>query len=433
LFAVEINQYGPVKVHKFTPEVRSKLFILAFTMFMVMVGFSVLFPIMPLFIKDELHGNARDLGLVFALYSIVQFLFAPLWGIWSDRHGRKPAIMIGVTGIILTFILIAISQTVWHLYIARVIGGLLTAAALPSVFAYAADITTVEHRGPAIAMIGGSLGMGIVFGPALGGIFSTFSFTIPYVNWTVTHLRTPFVAGAVLGLLNLALVLVLLKNNIGETVKKTEVMSPVKRVVLAFTSHLKNYFLFAFMISLSFACLTSTFTFYANEHFGADAKEMGFVFLFFGLFGALFQGLASGLLINRLGEPVLIKIGVPMMALAFLGITFAPTLIWFTVYGCIIGIAQGMTFPSIASAVSKGSMVGQGGALGLFDSMEALGRIGGPLIGTFLYEMAPDKGSWHWPYYFGALVLVTSIIVGTRGLKEVAHREWVKEIVEKVA
>lgn len=402
-------------------------------MFMVMVGFSVLFPIMPLFIKDELGGDARDLGLIFALYSIVQFLFAPLWGMWSDKHGRKPAIMIGVTGIILTFILIAISQNVWHLYIARVIGGLLTAAALPSVFAYAADLTSNKHRGPAIATIGGSMAMGIVFGPAIGGFFSTYSFTVPYINWTVTNLRTPFVAGALLGVLNLFLVLALLKSSAAKEVVETEVISPVKRVVLAFTSNLKNYFVFAFMISLSFSCLTSTFTFFANERFGATAKTMGFVFLFFGLFGALFQSLASGILINRLGEPFLIKIGVPLMALAFLGITTAPTIVWFTVYGCIVGIAQGMTFPSIASAISKGSIVGQGGALGLFDSMEALGRIGGPIIGTILFEMAPNLGSWHWPYYFGAVVLFLSIFIGTRGLKEVSRREWVQEIVENAA
>lgn len=427
------NRTGQAVFYKFAPEVRSKLYILAFTMFMVMMGFSILFPIIPLFIKDELNGNARDLGLVFALYSIVQFLCAPLWGIWSDKHGRKPAIMIGVTGIVLSFILIAISQSVFQLYIARAIGGLLTAAALPSVFAYAADLTTLEHRGPAIATIGGSMGMGIVFGPALGGLFSTISFTIPYVNWTVTNLRTPFVAGSVLGLLNLVLVLILLKETGQILVKKSVFLTPVKRVVLAFTSHLKNYFLFALLISISFSCLTSTFTFYANERFDADAKTMGIVFLFFGLFGALFQSIASGVLINRFGEPSLIKIGVPILALAFLGITTAPSLIWFTVGGCIIGIAHGMTMPSIVSAISKGSMVGQGGALGLFDSMEALGRIGGPIIGTMLFELAPDMGSWHWPYYFGALVLATSILVGMQGLKEVAHREWVQEIVEKTA
>ncbi len=400
---------------------------------MVMVGFSVLFPIMPLFIKDELGGNARDLGLIFALYSIVQFFFAPLWGVWSDKHGRKPAIMIGVIGIILTFVLIAVSQAVWHLYIARVLGGLLTAAALPSVLAYAADLTNDKHRGPAIATIGGSMAMGIVFGPALGGFFSTFSFTIPYINWTVSNLRFPFVAGALLGILNLFLVLVLLKSSAANGSEKTLMTSPVKRVVLAFTSNLKNYFIFAFMISLSFSCLTSTFTFYANERFGATAKTMGLVFLFFGLFGALFQGLASGLLINRFGEPLLLKVGVPLMALAFIGITTAPTIVWFTVYGCIVGIAQGMTFPCIASAISKGSMVGQGGALGLFDSMDALGRIGGPVIGTILFEMAPTSGSWHWPYYFGAAVLILSIFIGTRGLKEVSRREWVNEIVKKAA
>lgn len=414
---------------RFSREVRAKLFVLGFTMFMVMVGFSILFPILPLFIKSELGGSARDLGVIFALYSLVQFLCSPFWGIWSDKHGRKPAIMWGLLGIFLTFILIAASSQIWHLYIARIVGGLLTSAALPSVFSYAADITSQKQRGPAIGMIGGSMAMGIVFGPAIGGFFSKFAFTIPYSEIYISNLRTPFFVGAAMGIINLFLVLIFLRENEKNHIEPHSHLGPFRRIAVAMGSNLRMYFVFALMISASFACLTSTFSLFAYQKHGVDSAHIGIIFAVFGLFGALFQGLASGVLINKYGERILIKFGVPIMAGAFLLIAYAPDWLWFAVGGCFAGIANGMLFPSIASAISKGSMVGQGGALGLFDSMEAMGRIFGPILGGYLFELRPPE-SWNWPYFAGALILAASIVVGTWGLKQISHKEWVEEVVK---
>ncbi len=236
---------------RFSREVGAKLFVLCFTMFMVLVGFSILFPILPLFIKSELGGTARDLGVVFALYSLVQFLCAPFWGIWSDKHGRKPAIMWGLLGIFLTFLLIAASMQIWHLYVARIVGGLLTSAALPAVFSYAADITNEKQRGPAIGMIGGSMGMGIVFGPAIGGFFSQFAFTLPFFDVAVSGLRTPFLVGAALGILNLGLVLAFLRENDRSKISPHAHLGPFQRIAVALGSNLRAYFIFALMISAS--------------------------------------------------------------------------------------------------------------------------------------------------------------------------------------
>lgn len=416
---------------RFSREVKAKMFVLCFSMFMVLMGFSILFPVLPLFIVDELGGSARDLGVVFALYSFVQLLCAPFWGMWSDKHGRKPALMYGLLGIFLTFVLIAVSSQIWHLYIARIIGGILTSAALPSVFSYAADITNSRQRGPAMGMIGGSMAMGIVFGPAIGGFFSKFAFTIPYFDVAVSGLRTPFLVGAAMGVFNIVLVLIFLRENERSKAEPHAYIGPLRRIVVAFGSNLKMYFLFALMISVSFACLTSTFALFAYQKHGVDSQNIGMIFAVFGLFGALFQGLASGMLINRYGERMLIKVGVPLMAGAFIWITLAPDLLWFAAGGCLVGIANGMLFPSITSAISKGTMVGQGGAMGLLDSMEAIGRIFGPIIGGMLFELSPPA-SWDWPFYAGALILTASVIVGTWGLKQVARKEWVEEV-EKAA
>ncbi|MEP0814923.1 MAG: MFS transporter [bacterium] len=417
---------------RFSKDVLIRLSILAFTMFMVMVGFSILFPILPLFITQELHGTARDLGFIFSLYSIVHFFCAPFWGIWSDKHGRKPAIMIGIAGIMLTFILIALSQNIWHLYIARVIGGFLTSAALPAVFAYAADLTNSKQRGPAIGMIGGSMGLGIVFGPALGGFLSGYTMVFPLGNIFVSHLRFPFLVAAVLGLLNLFLALAFLKEDKSKISESPARLGPLERVAAAFGSHLRHYFIFALLVSVSFACLTSTYTLFAFEEFGLDARHVGYVFALFGFAGAFVQGVVTGKMINRFGEPFVIKLGVPLLALSYLLLTFSPNPFWFGVFSAFVGASQGLLFPSLTAAISKGTTVGQGGALGLYDSMEAMGRILGPIAGGVLFELAPARGSHHWPYYFAAGLLFISIIIGHTGIKEAEHKEWLEELAETV-
>src|SRR5699024_3834958 len=120
-------------------------------------------------------ASPTELGLLMAVYSFMQFLFAPMWGRISDRYGRKPAILVGIFGLSLSFFLMALSTQVLMLFAARVIGGALSAANMPTVMAYVADITTEEDRSKGMGIIGAATGLGFIFGPAIGGVFTNIN------------------------------------------------------------------------------------------------------------------------------------------------------------------------------------------------------------------------------------------------------------------
>ncbi|HEY9576138.1 MAG TPA: MFS transporter, partial [Pseudobacillus sp.] len=160
-------------------ETKKALPILFVVMFLVMVGFGIIIPVLP-FYAENIGASPTQLGLLMAVYSLMQLLFAPMWGRISDRIGRKPVIMIGILGLSLSFFLMGLSSALWMLFAARVIGGILSAANMPTVMAYAADITTPEERGKGMGIIGAATGLGLIFGPAIGGVFSEASLNMPF-------------------------------------------------------------------------------------------------------------------------------------------------------------------------------------------------------------------------------------------------------------
>src|SRR5699024_12421343 len=125
-----------------------------------------------------------------------------MWGRISDRIGRKPVILIGIFGLSLSFFMMALSTQLWMLFVARIIGGILSAANMPTVMAYVADITTDEERGKGMGMIGAATGLGFIFGPAIGGVFTNIS------------LHTPFYISGIVSFLTMFLVLIVLKESI---------------------------------------------------------------------------------------------------------------------------------------------------------------------------------------------------------------------------
>ncbi len=149
-------------------ENRRQVIILFGMMFIVMVGFGIIMPILP-FYAESMGATATHLGLLFALYSILQFLLAPYWGRLSDRLGRRPVILIGLLGFALSFILFGLSNRLWELFAARALGGALSSAVLPTTMAYIADITTEDPRGSGMGMLAATRVQRIILGAAIGG------------------------------------------------------------------------------------------------------------------------------------------------------------------------------------------------------------------------------------------------------------------------
>lgn len=371
---------------------KKALWILFFIMFLVYVGFGIMIPVLP-FYAEEIGASPIELGFLMAIYSFMQLIFAPMWGKVSDRIGRKPVLLIGIAGLALSFFIMAVSTNLWMLFLARTIGGVLSAANMPTTMAYAADITTPEDRGKGMGMIGAGIGLGFVFGPAIGGIFSKSSLTLP------------FYLSGISALITLVLVVLFLKES--STIESRNTNSTNKGSIWeAFNGNLSILFILQLFISLSLSGLEATFAYFAAEKAGMDSTEMGYVFMIMGLAGAFVQGGLMGKLTRKFGDGPVIQGGIIISIIGFALILLTNNFVNAAVFLTIFGIGNGVIRPSISSILTKSSSIGHGSTTGLLSSFDSIGRIVGPVIGGWLYSLSIGL-----PYISGVILSIVALVL----------------------
>lgn len=318
--------------------VHRPILILSFTLFIVMVGFGIIIPIMPFYVTS-LGASSFDLGLLMSTFSLVQFIFAPFWGNLSDRIGRKPLIAIGLVGYIISYLTMASASAVWMLFVGRIMGGMLSSATLPTAQAYVADTTSIKERGGGMGMLGAAMGMGMVFGPSIGGLLSTFG------------LAAPFLFAAGLAALNLVFVVAFLPEPKRAPVPMAEQRRPSQLTMLAqaLGGPLAFIFVMAFLVSFAMGNLESTFALYSQAQLGFTATDMGIAFTFMGLAGAIMQGALVGKAIDRYGEERLIQFGLIATAAGFLLILAAFDRVSMIIFITAQSVGSAFLRPAISS------------------------------------------------------------------------------------
>lgn len=371
---------------------KKALPILFLVMFLVMVGFGIIIPVMP-FYAEEIGATPTELGLLMAVYSLMQLLFAPMWGRVSDRIGRKPVIMIGIFGLAISFFLMALSTELWMLFAARIIGGLLSSANMPTVMAYVADITSEEDRGKGMGIIGASIGLGFIFGPAIGGIFSKSS------------LNAPFYLAGTTALITFLLVFFILKESLTEEERRN---LDTKRTSLlkAFNGPVSVLFILQLFVTLSLSGLEATFAYFAAEKADLGSVELGYIFMIMGLAGAVVQGGLVGKLTKKFGEGTVIQIGIVISAIGFGLILLIGGFTTAALFLTVFGVGNGLIRPSVSSLLTKKSTAGHGSTTGLLSSFDSLGRIAGPPLGGWLFSIAVGL-----PYISGIILSVIAFIL----------------------
>ncbi|MGX6443373.1 MFS transporter [Neobacillus sp. K501] len=373
-------------------ETKRALPILFLVMFLVMIGFGIIIPVLP-FYAEKMGANPTQLGLLMAVYSLMQLIFAPIWGRLSDRIGRKPVMMIGIAGLALSFFLQALASQLWVLFAARIIGGMLSAANMPTAMAYVADITTPENRGKGMGIVGAAVGLGFVFGPAIGGVFSKSSMSMPF-----------YLAGAS-SLITLILVFFLLKESLQKGDEGIDPSNNPSRWA-AFTGPSTILFLLQLFISLSLSGLEATFAYFAAKRAGLGATQLGYIFMIMGFAGAMVQGGLVGKLTKKYGEGAVIQGGIIVSIIGFSLILLVDSFATAAIYLSIFGIGNGVIRPSVSSLLTKTSTSGHGNATGLLSSFDSLGRIIGPPLGGWLFSLSMGL-----PYISGAIISVLAFIL----------------------
>lgn len=373
-------------------ETKKALPILFAVMFFVMVGFGIIIPVLP-FYAEELGATPTQLGLLMAVYSLMQLLFSPIWGRVSDRIGRKPVMLIGIFGLAISFFLMASASSLGMLFAARIIGGLLSSANMPTVTAYVADITSPEDRGKGMGVVGASVGLGFILGPAIGGIFSE------------SNLSTPFLLSGISSLITFLLVLFILRESLPADKRGTGT-GKKESMFKALQGPISILFILQLFVSLSMAGLEATFAYFAAKRAGLGTVQLGYLFMIMGFAGALVQGGLVGRLTKKYGEGAVIQLGIIISAIGFGLILLIDSFATAAIYLTIFGIGNGVIRPSVSALLTKTSTTGHGNTTGLLSSFDSIGRIVGPPLGGWLFKTATGL-----PYISGFILSIIALVL----------------------
>jgi len=373
--------------------VDKKLGVVLFTVFLDLLGFGIVIPILPLY-AEHLHATDHEIGILLAIYSVMQLFCAPLWGRLSDHVGRRPVLLVSIAGSCLSQLGYAMAPSFIWLIVARGIAGM-CGANISAAQAYIADVTTERDRASGMGLLGAALGLGFVFGPALGGLLGRGQSTLP------------FVVAAALAATNFVLALAFLiePRPEGQRTKARALSWAGLRLSLS-APKLWTAILLFFVVTFGFSNLEATFSLYLDRRFGYDRRQVAWLFTYIGFFIIVVQGGIVRRLVPRFGEKQLVVAGTAMQAAGFVGMWHARSLPVLLVVIALISIGNALTTPSLSALISRLAGDAQGSVLGVSQSAGALARITGPLVGTSL--LALGLGA---PYLLGAAVLLAASLL----------------------
>lgn len=390
-------------------EMKKPLFVLLTCVFVVMIGFGITLSVLPFYVERlAVEGGASrqsivlHVGLLTGVYPLVQLIFAPLWGRWSDRIGRRPLIIIGNAGYVIAQVLFGLATSLWLLYAARILGGALSAVTLPVAAAYVADMTTEEERGRGMAWFGTAVSLGVVVGPALGGMLSRrdWHFNLRYWHFLADSFSIPFFAAGFLGLLALGAAIRWLPESLpspGTPAAKSEIKRDWRRLVKS----LRPLLALALAGQFGLTIFEATFALYAQAKFNYGPVEVGAVFVVCGLVMTVFQAGAVGLLAGRISEIYQIGAGFGLMGTGIALLSTARTTFFVFAFVALLSLGMAFIAPNLAALISKRGGRQSGAALGIQNAVNSLGQASGTLLGGALFVWQMNA-----PYVLSGAVLI---------------------------
>jgi multidrug resistance protein len=368
---------------------RRILALLFITNFVNVLGFTIVFPLLPFFAK-EFGASPFQIALLFASFPLMQFIFSPFWGKISDSIGRKPVIIFSLLGSSISFFLFGLAGSFIALFIIRTLHGITSSAGFPSVQAAGADISKKEERAKVMGILGSAFSLAIMFGPAASGILSTIS------------IQFSFFVAAVVAFIDLIFVFLLVPETNKKKSKKISFSGSfvLPRVWQSLRGNLAPVYLIYSVSFLSFSIMGVAFPLFALDRFGFGPLEVGYFFAALGAVGVVVQSLIVGRMVEKFGEPAVVKAGLGFMLLSCLLISFIFQPILAAVVLSLMAVGTSLINPANNSLISKRSK-NQGIALGTLNSFGSISRFTGPLVVGTIYQV------------FGptATFLVTALIV----------------------
>jgi multidrug resistance protein len=370
--------------------------VLFLTVFIHLLGFGILLPILPYYAKTYGAGGLV-VGLLSASFSFCQFLFAPMWGRLSDRVGRRPILLGSLIVTSGSYVVFGFAHSLALLFVSRIVAGI-AGATLSTAQTYIADTTTPEERTKGMGMIGAALGLGFTFGPAIGGALSHFGYSMPAF------------ASAAFALMAAVMAFFLLPESLRPEARAEAVARRHERPGLgtAFAEafarpRVRPVLLLYFLGTLCFAGLEATFALFGHDRYGLKASNVGYLLGYMGILAVLMQGGLVGRLVRVFGERALVRAGFLLLGGGMLAAGGAPPFAWLLVALAAVALGNGLSSPSLAGLVSIATAAGeQGSVLGVYQALGSLARTIGPFLGGLSFDVIGPTS----PLWIGGTVLV---------------------------
>lgn len=366
---------------------HSPVFIIFTTVLIDLIGFGMVIPLIGLYGRHY-GATGIQLSLLGAIYSLMQFFFAPFWGQISDRVGRRPILLLSLAGSTISYIIFGLAPSFEWLFLSRALGGLF-AANISTAQAYIADVTLPKDRAKGMGLIGAAFGIGFTFGPPLGGIASA-----------KLGIAAPGLIAASICGLNFLLAIFRLPESLPPEVRaaasRPNRPSRILQIVESIQSpHLGSLLLTFFFFTFAFSTMEQTFSLLLQSKFefatGEAGYKTGLILMASGLMGAIVQGGLIRRLVPRFGEYRIMVIGLAFNGMTMAIFPYCPSYALYFALAIPMALGVGLVTPSLSALISKS--VGaqeQGSTLGLSQGLGSLARAAGPFCGLMTFGIRPD-------------------------------------------
>lgn len=379
---------------------KASLIVVFTTVFIDLMGFGILIPILPAFASRNLGITDTEIGIIVAAYSFMQFIFNPILGKISDRIGRRPIILSTLLITAISYLIFSIADSFFLLLLSRMFAGL-GGSNISVAQAYIADITSKQDRSKGMGLIGAAFGLGFLFGPLIGGILAKYSYAVCGYG----------AAGFSL------LAFIFAVTSLPESLKEKssfDTKIKIKLIDIGFTQRvLKSkalglYVIIFFIVIFSMANIYGTFAILGLKHYGFTDQQNGYLFGIIGLVGAIMQGYVVRIIAKKFDDRNILLSGI---FFTILGLGFLPYGINFlgvALVVIILAIGTGILQPALLSLISRFTPdKEQGAVLGVNQSLSALARVLGPLWGGISFDILGYQA----PFLTGAFFTTIAFIV----------------------
>jgi DHA1 family tetracycline resistance protein-like MFS transporter len=382
---------------------RSPLFVVLFTVFVDLVGFGIVLPILPYY-AERFGATSLEIGAIISSFSLAQFIFAPIWGRISDRVGRRPVILVSLFGSLASYLLFARAQTLWMLLLSRALAGV-AAANIAAAQAYVADVTPPEERARGMGLIGAAFGFGFTVGPFLASKVAPLS------------AAAPGYLAAGLALVNLVLASFFLPESLRPESRALPRRGLSRRALgRVFASPVLTAVSMTFIaISFTGSAFTSMMPLFLARRLTMAPAEAANIFALVGATMAIMQWLAVHPLSRRFGERTLAILGVTGMAATLCLLPSSAAIGSLVLLLLLYAVSAAVVGPSAMSLVTfVADARQQGEVIGVVQSLASLSRVVGPVWGGLVMGHF-GVGA---PFYSSSIVCALASVYIWRHLRE---------------